>query len=353
MRGLMLQGGGAKGAYEAGAIKALNERKIYFDIVGGTSIGAINAACYVTGNFRSMYKLWLSTKSSELLGIDEKLIKNFDNNTIKKGDLKKGFNSIIKLLKNGGVDLTNIKKFLSASIDEKKFRKSKVDYCMNTFSITDFKRVDVFKKDIPEGKLHEYILSSAYLPGFKLEKIIDDKYYLDGGVITNCPVDLLIDYGCDEVYVVKAWQDKIRFKNKRNIKVHIITPRENLGSILLFEKETAEYRMNLGYYDTIKYLDNLDGNKYYFKHNSDEYYNNLFDKATLKKMINEYNSGIPPRSTKYFVIKILEKTCKSLNINRFKVYRLPYLITRLKYMLSGKKTHRYYDFIKNIKVDFE
>ena len=33
MRGLMLQGGGAKGAYEAGAIKALNERKIYFDIV--------------------------------------------------------------------------------------------------------------------------------------------------------------------------------------------------------------------------------------------------------------------------------------------------------------------------------
>ena len=349
----MLQGGGAKGAYQAGAIKALNERKIHFDIVGGTSIGAINAACYVTGAFNSMYKLWASTSSSELLGIDEKVIKNLSNNARQKGDLKKGFSSVKKILQNGGVDITNIKNFLEKGINEEKFRNSKIDYCMNTFSITDFKGINVFKKDIPEGKLHEYILSSAYLPGFKLEKIIDDKYYLDGGVITNCPVDLLIDYGCDEIYVVKNWQEKIRYKKKDNVKVNMITPSENLGSILLFEKETAEYRMNLGYYDTFKFLDNLDGNKYYFKHNSDEYYNNLFDKATLKRMIKKYNNSIPSRSTKYFVIKILEQACKSLKIKRFKVYKLPLLITRLKYILAGKKNNKYYDFIKNIKVDFE
>ena len=111
--------------------------------------------------------------------------------------------------------------------------------------------------------------------------------------------------------------------------------------------------MNLGYYDTFKFLDNLDGNKYYFKHNSDEYYNNLFDKATLKRMIKKYNNSIPSRSTKYFVIKILEQACKSLKIKRFKVYKLPLLITRLKYILAGKKNNKYYDFIKNIKVDFE
>ena len=46
MRGLVLEGGGAKGAYEAGAIKALQKKKIYFDGVSGTSIGAINAAFY-------------------------------------------------------------------------------------------------------------------------------------------------------------------------------------------------------------------------------------------------------------------------------------------------------------------
>src|SRR3712207_8841458 len=55
-RALVLQGGGSLGAYEAGAYKALYERlsegdkkegketSITFDIIAGTSIGAMNAA---------------------------------------------------------------------------------------------------------------------------------------------------------------------------------------------------------------------------------------------------------------------------------------------------------------------
>lgn len=41
---LVLQGGGSLGAYECGVYKALHRNKIHFDIVAGTSIGAINAA---------------------------------------------------------------------------------------------------------------------------------------------------------------------------------------------------------------------------------------------------------------------------------------------------------------------
>ncbi len=44
MRGLVLEGGGAKGCYQIGAYKALVEMGITFDYVVGTSIGAINAA---------------------------------------------------------------------------------------------------------------------------------------------------------------------------------------------------------------------------------------------------------------------------------------------------------------------
>ena len=39
MRGLVLEGGGAKGAYQAGAIKALEKKGIKFDGVAGTSTG--------------------------------------------------------------------------------------------------------------------------------------------------------------------------------------------------------------------------------------------------------------------------------------------------------------------------
>ena len=41
---LVLQGGGSLGAYECGVYKTLQKHKIQFDVVAGTSIGAINAA---------------------------------------------------------------------------------------------------------------------------------------------------------------------------------------------------------------------------------------------------------------------------------------------------------------------
>jgi predicted acylesterase/phospholipase RssA len=59
-RALVLQGGGALGAYEAGVVKGLCDRlqkedqkngeidKSLFDIVAGTSIGAINGAVLVS-----------------------------------------------------------------------------------------------------------------------------------------------------------------------------------------------------------------------------------------------------------------------------------------------------------------
>ena len=76
MRGLALEGGGAKGAYQAGAIKALTQRKIYFDGVAGTSIGAINAALYACGNLEGLYKLWPEMDSKYIFGIDGSLLKD-------------------------------------------------------------------------------------------------------------------------------------------------------------------------------------------------------------------------------------------------------------------------------------
>jgi len=353
MRGLVLEGGGAKGAYEAGAIKALNKRKIKFDCVGGTSIGAINAACYVSSNIESMYKLWLKLDSDDLFGIDTKLLSDFDNNNISKENILKTIQTIKSIIKNKGIETTSIKQVLKKSISERKFRKSKIDFVMVTCNVSKFKPVVAFKEDIPKGKLIEYLLSSAYLPIFKLERIIDGSFYMDGGLYSNCPVDILIDKGYKEIYAIKAWQSKLKYTPKRGVKVHIITPSENLGSIMLFEHNKAQYRMNLGYYDTLKYLDKLDGNKYYLKNYSEKYYSSLFDRKIYKEIINKYNNGEKPKSNKQFIIKIIELVCKELNIERFRVYNVPFLISKLKYKLAGRFDNKYYYFIKNIKVDFE
>lgn len=352
-RALVLEGGGAKGAYQVGAIKALTQKKIYFDAAGGTSIGAINAAFYVCKKLNSMYKLWCSIDSEDLFGIDVDMLDNFHEKDFTIKDIKEGFTSVKKIIKNLGIDTTNIRKLINKHFDEKSFRRSKIDYGLNTFNLSDFKPVEVFKKDIPEGKLGDYILSSAYLPFFKLERIIDNKFYLDGGVYMNCPIDMFINAGYDEIYVVKAWRSKLKYKQKKGVKVHIITPREDLGSIVRFTPSAAKYRMALGYYDTLKYLYNLDGNKYYFKKYSDEYYTRLFDKKVYKKIEKMYNKSVFIKKDKDFILKIIEKICKENNIERFRIYNLPYLLTRLKYKMAKKKNDKYYYFIKNIKIEFE
>ena len=56
--GIALAGGGSKGSYQIGVWKALRELGIDYDIVTGTSIGAINGALMVMGDFERAERLW-------------------------------------------------------------------------------------------------------------------------------------------------------------------------------------------------------------------------------------------------------------------------------------------------------
>lgn len=352
MRGLVLEGGGAKGAYQAGAIKAFEKKGIKFDAVVGTSIGSINGAMYASKNLDMLYKLWLETDSKALFDIDGKLLYNLSKVNLSEKVIKDGLGAISKVIKNKGIDTANIRKFLSKHISEKKLRNSNIDYGLATYNITDKKVVHIFKKDIPEGKLIDYIIASSYLPIFKFEKIIDDKYYLDGGLHSNCPIVMFDNKDFDEIYVVKAWRTKVKYKVKKKTKVHIIVPRKALGSSMAFVPEVSTERFNYGYFETLKYLDNLDGNNYYFKAYNSKYYDMLFDKRTFEKMVKKYGTMFSTRNKKRFIIRIVEKVCEDLGIDRFKIYNMPYLLTRLKYKMVNKKDNVYYDFIKSIKIEF-
>ena len=352
MKGLVLEGGGARGAFQAGAIKAFEKKKIYFDAAIGTSIGSINAAMYASHNLDSLYKLWQETDSKELFDIDGKLIYNITKGNFNQKILKKGFHSVVKIIQNKGIDTYNIRKFLTRHINEKKLRKSNIDYGLATYNITDRKAIQIYKKDIPEGKLIDYIIASSYLPVFKFEKIIDDKYYLDGGVYANCPIDMFTDRDFDEIYVVKAWRTKLKYKAKKNVKIHIITPRKSLGSIMTFEPDVSRERFNYGYYETLRYLDKLDGNNYYFKPYNSKYYDMLFDKRTYNSIVKKYGSIFSTKSKKKFILRMIEKVCEDLEIERYKVYNMPYLLTKLKYLMVTRKDNPYYDFVKKIKIEF-
>lgn len=64
-RGLVLSGGGAKGAFQVGVLEYLHEKgKLDFDIVCGVSVGALNATMVAQGEFDRLKELWEGIKES-------------------------------------------------------------------------------------------------------------------------------------------------------------------------------------------------------------------------------------------------------------------------------------------------
>lgn len=93
--GLVLSGGGGKGAYELGVWKALVEMKLdkYIEVISGTSIGAFNAALFAQGDMDNAQALWDEVTM-------EKLVPMTKMDLLKKGvALALGVKSI-NLLKN-------------------------------------------------------------------------------------------------------------------------------------------------------------------------------------------------------------------------------------------------------------
>ena len=68
--GLVLGGGGAKGAYQVGVMKALQEYGIKISAISGSSIGAINGLFYLTCDIGTIEKEWLKASKDLFLKED-------------------------------------------------------------------------------------------------------------------------------------------------------------------------------------------------------------------------------------------------------------------------------------------
>lgn len=77
--GIVLSGGGAKGAYEAGFLKALSEFNIQPDAIAGTSIGALNGSLYSANVHTNevavlVDKIWKDLAKTPALQVDKKKV---------------------------------------------------------------------------------------------------------------------------------------------------------------------------------------------------------------------------------------------------------------------------------------
>lgn len=263
--GVVLGGGGAKGGYEIGVWKALRELDIQIEMVAGTSVGALNGAIMVQDDYEAAEKLWTSMSIDDVIKV-EKEIAVVDEDNKKRAAM---LNTIKSAIMTGGLDVTPLKELLQEIIDEKKIRESKIDFGMVTFSLTDFKPISLYKDDMPEGKLVDYLLASACFPAFRPHEI-DNKMYIDGGVANNIPISLVVDKGIKNIIVVDIAGPGISKKvNRRDLNIVYIKNSEDLGGMLSFDGEKSKVNIEIGYYDTMKAFGKLVGKNYYFTPSED------------------------------------------------------------------------------------
>ena len=169
--GLVLSGGGAKGAAEVGALKVIEEVGVPIDFIAGTSIGSILGGLYSLG-YRAE-KLDSIFQSQEWLDLFVKgnLIGFFEQFTGNKDD----------------ADFSDLPiPFACVAVDLKTQREV----------------------ILQSGSLARAMRASMAIPGIFKPVKVNGRLLVDGGMMNNLPVDVVKKMGADIVIAVDLTQNK-------------------------------------------------------------------------------------------------------------------------------------------------
>lgn len=276
---VVLSGGGAKGSYQLGVWKALRELHIKYDIVTGTSIGALNGVFMCENSYFKAKRIWRRLNLEYLFNELPKSNKEIDILKLFGGNF----------IKNGGMDIKKIESILEDNVNKRKFYNSKIDFGLITYNFTTKKPLILSKEKIPSDKLIDYLMASATCyPAFKMKEIDGDKY-IDGGYYDNLPVELAIELGAEFLIIVDLGSPGFKKRPSKQVDSIVIKPKNNISFFLNFDEKAAKINVKFGYNDTLKAFKKLDGNKFTFKKNTiSTYYlnnkDNLLD-TTEKKFL--------------------------------------------------------------------
>lgn len=257
--GLVLSGGGTKGAYQVGILKALKQLKLPITTVVGTSIGAINGAFMLQKDLSRLEQLYKNLTVDDVMKLTVKV--HDSKNVLHPTNL---FALLGNFAEQGGIENTPLRELIQENLDIPQFYKSDLDFGLATYSVKDKQSLYLFKNEIPQDKLVDYILASACFPIFKKQKIGTEEY-LDGGLADNTPINMLLQKGHENIIVADI--NGVGFTQKmidKNVYLKILSPSGDLGGTFEFNNERIQNNIALGYLDTLRAFNKLRGHIYYF-----------------------------------------------------------------------------------------
>ena len=358
-RAVVLSGGGTKGAYELGVWKALRKLGIDYQIVTGNSIGSVNGAMMTAGDFDACEQMWEEMTRDDFVG-DEKAAELIAKE-LASGKITASA-ALEKRLVSGTVDNSPFLKFIEKNVNTKNVYDSDCDYGLVTVRIRDRKPFCLTKKEIPQKLLKDYIIaSSSVYPIFPMHQIGED-YYIDGMYHDNLPIDFAAIMGAGEFIVVDLHTEPQHPDHANRPYVTYITPSEDLGGILSFDKARIEKNISMGYRDTMRTFGLYKGYVYCFKSESlkdfveaiqrfnegcarEEATINLNTKSRIKRagetrimfsMLDKYARGRTMGKEGYF-LRGAEIAAEIFGLSQDKIWRMEDMVKELKTRLGSEE----------------
>lgn len=258
-RAVVLGGGGSRGPYQIGMWRAINELGIDYQIVTGTSVGAINGAFFVQREYDAAKNMWEKLTTSDVIASipDEEALASDKRRAL--------LDFFRKSVESGGMDISPLENLLRKTIDEDAVRSSRIDFGLVTTRLPEIKPVMLMKQDIPEGELVDYILASAACFPLLQQREIGGVRYIDGAYTDNVPANFAVSCGAEEIIAVDLRGLGILHSYKHEeIPITYIRSHWALGTMFNVGIETTRRNMRLGYQDTMKAYRKLEGKAYAF-----------------------------------------------------------------------------------------
>ncbi len=320
MKALVLSGGGLKGSYQIGAYKALKKLRYNFDIVTGTSIGAINGAFITAKEEKKAIELWKNVKINFLF--TEKVNEDFIV-----------LEYLRNIIKNKGMDVSALENNINKYLNKNKFFKSNINFGLVTVNKKTKQPKYLEKKDLTKENLSDYLMASAcFYPIFQSKKIANEEY-LDGGYHDNMPIDFAIQLGADDIIAIDLAAIGIRKKISGKAKIKYIRPNNQLGAEMIVSNKQIRKNLSYGYNDTMKAFNQLEGKKYTFKKGELEKYCMRY-KEKYEELAHKKKEDYELTADE--LRRIIENLCTILKIDDTKIYTIKKINNIIKKELLNK-----------------
>ena len=247
--GLVLGGGGAKGAATVGVLKTIEKSGIPIDYIAGTSIGSIVGGMWACGmRSEQLEELFQSQEWGSLLTDRNDAYKNkiwkkedgvvyvFGFPVAGKGKKeKKNGRKTIGLVR--GEKIVHLLDSLSGNRDSMSFDKLPIPFkCVATDIVSEHEVV------LDHGNLVTAMRASMAIPGLFKPVELDSMVLVDGGMCNNLPVDVVRAMGADVVIAVDLTQNKHEDREEKDIweKLHL----HGLAEWILSRPDISKYNAN-------------------------------------------------------------------------------------------------------------